>query len=184
MLAHGLQLFAERAVDDVLDAVRAVGEYLGDENVRKLVHRETRQRVGLAEDEAAAAEVVRDGPAVFEGVFDAALKELGAKALVGVVREDAHAYFAGLAVKARAQPGALLREYVGYAALPELAAALAYLLGVDPGMTGARCGLGLFAYHHRWKASLLLHTVLPYTYTILPQPWKAGGNAPPAGVFI
>ena len=33
VLAHGLQLFAERAVDDVLNAVRAVGEHLGDEDV-------------------------------------------------------------------------------------------------------------------------------------------------------
>ena len=84
--AHGLQLAAEGAVDGVLYLVGTEGQGLCDKDAGKLVHGESGQAVRLAEDEAAAAEVVHDGAAVFERVPDAALEELRAEALVGVVR--------------------------------------------------------------------------------------------------
>ena len=85
-------------------------------------------------DEAAAAEVVHDGAAVFERVLDAALEEPGPKLSLRVVREDANAYLAGFAVETRASQAPFLRKDVHYAALFGLSCDVREFLPVYPGV--------------------------------------------------
>ena len=144
--AHVRKLRGERGVERVLALFHAVGHYLRDQHVLKPVHRHAGQAVGLAEDEAAGVEVAaHHRAAVLQRVLDAAGEKRLVIAVVGVLAEHAHGYLAAGAVYARAEPRALLREHVGYAAGRKLAGGAAYLLGVDPGVPSAQRALGLGA---------------------------------------
>ena len=136
----GLPVFAqdlgEQGEDQILAPLHPDGERLRHEDVRETVDRETREAVGLPEDDAAAAQILRShhGPAVIPGVADAAAPEGRVECVVGVSGDEAQPDLALPAVEAGAEVLAALAHGVGQGAVFGFRALREDLLGVDPGV--------------------------------------------------
>ncbi len=134
-------------------------EGLRHQQIVELIHRESREAVGLTEDHAAAVELVpHDRLAVVPGVAQAAAPEGLVKAVIGVAGEQADADLALFAEKARAEIAPLLAHRVHQrAVLAGLAAAHVAL--IDPGVPLAHPAGALFGDGDFRKGSFCFHIV-------------------------
>ena len=139
------QHVCQQRENHILPLLHAVGEGLGYQGVVEAVHSEAGELVGLAEDEAAAVELLRGqyrlsiGP----GILDPPPPEGGVKLVVGVAAEEPDADLAGQAQQAGAQVAAPAAADIHQRAVFRcVAGELGDLLGVDPGMAGGDAVLG------------------------------------------
>ena len=149
--------------NQIFDALHPHRKGLRDQKIGETIHREPREAVGLAEDHAAAAEVLRPqhGLAVVPGVLHAPPPEGRVEAVVGVAGDEAQADLALAAVKARADVFAALAECVAERAVFRLRALVEDLRGVDPGVALIRPALALAADGEKGIVPRLLHAAPP-----------------------
>ena len=124
----------------------AVGQGLGHQHRTEAVYRQAGKLVGLAEDDPAAAEILRPHHrlAVGPGVFHTAAPEVLVKAVVGVAAEKPYPDLAVLAQKAGAQVAAFGADHVHRPAVGGGGIGLVgELFCVHPGVAGQNSPLSL-----------------------------------------
>ena len=135
------------------------GQHLHGEQIVELVHRQSRKGVRLAEDDAAAVQVlgIHDGFPVLPGPLELPAPESQIKAVVCVAGEEAHTDLGPLREKACAQIPSLFAEDVHQTAVFRLTLRGQHLLSVDPGVSPENGGLRLGGDGVSGIGSLCLH---------------------------
>ena len=162
-LAVGAQHLYQHGQQLSLDLLHAVGEHLHREQIVEPVHRQAREAVRLAEDDAAAVQVLRPqhGLAVLPGPAELALPEGVVKAVVGVAGEEPHPDFGVLGQKAGAQVASLAAEHIHQGAVFHGAGLVGDFLAVDPGMSPVQRGLRLGRHRDAGIGSCCFHAAVP-----------------------
>ena len=158
-LPVGAQKIHQGGQQHVLALLHAEGQNLNHQNIVEAVHGQAGESVRLAEDYAAAGEILRrqDAFAIIPGILQPPAPESFIESVVGVAGNQAAADFAVAVVKGAAQPAAFGAEYICDGAVGDRPALGGDLCVVNPGVAAQQsafalgrngdCGVGPLCFH-------------------------------------